>query len=101
MNKNPSFSDEQWNRLLDSMATRQPHPSAVHAHASDSGYGDFSAENLNQTASDNLGHSANNYAGASLDTFAAPRIPEIRDIDGHSLADLRVLSKELEIVKQR
>lgn len=100
MNNNSSLSDEQWNRLLDNMANRQPHPSALHAHASDPGYGDFSTESLNQTANDNLGNSAN-YAEANLNTFAAPRIPEIRDVDGHSLADLRVLSKELEIVKQR
>lgn len=100
MNKNSALSDEQWNRLLDNMANRQPLPPAVHAHANDPGYGDFSTENLNHTANDNLGHSAN-YAEANFSSFAAPRIPEIRDIDDHSLADLRVLSKELEIVKQR
>ena len=99
MNRNPSLSDEQWNRLLDKMANRPPPPPAVHAHASDPGYGDFSTENLNPTANNNLGESAN-YAEANL-TFDAARLPEIQDIDDHSLADLRVLSKELELVKQR
>ena len=41
------------------------------------------------------------YAEANLNPFAAPRVPEVRDIDDHSLADLRTLSKELELVKQR
>ena len=100
MNNNSALSDEQWNRLLDNMANRQPHPPVVHAHASDPGYGDFSTENLNHTANDTLGHSAN-YAEANLNTFAAPRNPEIQDIDDHSLADLRVFSKDLENVKQR
>ncbi len=34
-------------------------------------------------------------------TFAAPQLPVMQDIDEHSLADLRILSKELEIIKQR
>lgn len=100
MNNQPALSDEQWNRLLDNMANKQPPPPALHAHASDPGYGDFSTENLNHATNDNLCHSAN-YAEANLNTFTAPRLPEIRDIDDHSLADLRTLSKELEIVKQR
>ena len=89
-----SLSDDQWNRLLDTMANKQPTLPVLHAHASDAGYGDFSTENLNHTANDPLSHSANC-------TFAAPRVPEVRDIDDHSLADLRILSKELETVKQR
>ncbi len=97
MNKTSALSDEQWNRLLDRMANRQPHPPVIHTHASDPGYGDFSTENLNHTANDTLNHSAN-YAEANLSTFAAPRI---QDMDNHSLTDLRVLSKELENVKQR
>ncbi len=97
MNKTSALSDEQWNRLLDRMANRQPHPPVTHTHASDPGYGDFSIENLNHTANDTLNHSAN-YAEANLSTFAAPRI---QDMDDHSLTDLRVLSKELENVKQR
>ena len=100
MNKNSALSDEQWNRLLDSMAKKQPPPPAPHAHATDPGYADFSTENLNHTTNDNLSHSVN-YAEANLNPFAAPQIPEVRDIDDHSLADLRTLSKELEIVKQR
>ena len=106
MNKQSSLSDEQWNRLLDKMANKQPLAPALHAHAhahahaSDPGYGDFSTENLNPTATDNLNPSAN-YAEANLTTFAAAQVSEIRDIDDHSLADLRMLSKELEMVKQR
>ena len=99
-NMNSGLNDEQWNRLLDNMAHRQPSPPALHVHAGDTGYGNFSAENLNHTANDGLAHSAN-YAEPNLSSFAAPRFPEIRDIDDHSLADLRALSKELEIVKQR
>lgn len=100
MNKHTALSDEQWNRLLDNMANKQPPPPALHAHASDPNYGDFSTENLNHPTNDNLIHSAN-YAGANLNTFAAPRVSEAGDIDDHSLADLRILSKELEMVKQR
>ena len=76
MDNSSSLSDEQWNRLLDNMANRQPHSSSPHAHASDPGYGDFSTENLNQTINDSLGHSAN-YAEANLNRVAAPQIPEI------------------------
>ena len=100
MNKHSGLSDEQWNRLLDNMAYKQPPPPALHAHASDPDYGDFGTENLNPPTNDNLSHSAN-FAEANLNTFAAPRVPEVQGIDDHSLADLRILSKELEIVKQR
>lgn len=99
MNQNTALNDEQWNRLLDNM-TRQPRPSAVHARTSDHGYGDFGTENLSHAANESLGHSVN-YAEANLNTFAAPQMSEIPVIDDHSLTDLRVLSKELEIVKQR
>ena len=74
------------------MANKPTPPPAVHAYASDPGYGDFSTESLNPTA--------NNLAEANL-IFDAPRLPEIQNIDDYSLADLRVLSKELELVKQR
>ena len=96
---NSGLNGEWWNRLLDNMSHRRPSPPALHAHTGDTGYRNLSAENLNHTANDGLAHSAN-YAEASLNSFAAPRFPEIREMDDHSLADLRALSKELEVVKQ-
>lgn len=80
MNKHSALSDEQWNRLLNSIAKKQSPPPALHAHITDPSYADFSIKNLNHTTNDNLSHSVN-YAKANLTPFAAPRRPEVRDID--------------------
>ena len=80
------------------MANRQPSPPALYIYIIDIDYENFSTENLNYIINNSLSYSVN-YAKANLNLFIALRSFEIRDINNYSLIDLRVLSRELKIVK--
>ncbi len=92
------LSDEQWNKLLDSMAGQEPTTTVHTAQASDQPFPDFNGVNFNNTTSHVLGA---DYVEPSFVGFAVPQSSLCQVFDNPFVADLKRVSKELQVVKQR